>query len=80
MQANGGVGTWIRTYFVFGILWCVITNVHSAVTTGSPGALMAAAGPSTGVAKVLDVARVIGGQVGLWPLDIWNRVLNPLFG
>jgi hypothetical protein len=79
MQPRGGVGSWIRTYLVLGILWCFITNVHAAVT-GAPGALVAASGPSTGVAKALDVARVLAGQVGLWPLDVWNKVLRPIFG
>ncbi len=76
---RGGVGTWIRNYLVFGLLWCFITNVHSAVT-GAPSALVAAAGPSTGMAKALDVAQVLGRQVAVWPLDLWEKVLHPIFG
>ena len=79
MDARGGVGNWIRTYFVFGILWCVITNVHAGVT-GAPTALVAASGPSTGLDKALDVARVLGGQIVVWPLDVWNKILRPILG
>lgn len=79
MEPRGGVGTWIRTYFVFGILWCVIINVHSAVT-GAPGVLVAASGPSTGLAKAVDVARVLGGQILVWPLDVWSTIIRPIFG
>ena len=78
MQSSGGLASWIRTYLVLGILWCFITNVHSAIT-GAPSALTAAAGPSTGMTKALDVAQVLGGQVAVWPLDVWSKVLHPIF-
>ena len=74
-----GFGGWIRSYAVMGVLWCFITNVHSAVT-GAPSALMAASGPSTGMNKALEVAQVLGSQFALWPLDIWEKVLRPIFG
>jgi hypothetical protein len=65
-------------YLVFGMLWCFVTNVHAAVT-GAPTALVAAAGPSTGMAKALDVALVVARQVAVWPLDIYEKVLRPIF-
>lgn len=62
-----------------GTLWCLLTNVHSAVT-GAPSALIAASGPSTGGAKAVEVAKVLGHQVGVWPMDLYDRVLRPIFG
>ena len=73
------MGTWIRNYLVLGLLWCFITNVHAAVT-GATSALMAAAGPTTGMTKAIEVARILGGQVAAWPLDFWEKVLHPIFG
>jgi hypothetical protein len=70
---------WIRNYLVFGLLWCFIVNVHAAAT-GATSPLMVAAGPSTGMEKALDVLQVLGSQVALWPLGIWERVLRPIFG
>ena len=75
---RGGIATWIRTYLVLGALWCFITNVHSAVT-GAPSALIAASGPSAGAAKALGVAQVLAHQVGVWPMDVYNKILRPIF-
>lgn len=79
MESRTGLAGWIRNYFLIGMLWCVIVNVHAAVT-GATSPLIAAAGPSTGMAKALDIARVLAGQIVLWPLGIWERVLRPIFG
>ncbi len=79
MQQRGSLASWIRTYLVLGLLWCFITNVHAAVT-GAPSALVAASGPSTGMAKAIDVAQVLARQIGLWPLEIWEKILRPIFG
>jgi hypothetical protein len=76
---RGGFASWLRTYLVLGALWCFITNVQSAVT-GAPSALIAAAGPSTGAAKAIDVAEVLARQIGAWPIDLYDRVLRPIFG
>ena len=76
---RGGFGSWLRTYLVLGVLWCFLTNVHSAVT-GAPSALIAASGPSTGAAKALGVAEVLGRQIGAWPVDLYQQVLRPIFG
>ena len=74
-----GFGSWLRTYLVLGALWCFITNVHSAVT-GAPSALIAASGPSTGVDKAVGVAGVLARQIGIWPADLYDKVLRPIFG
>ena len=64
MQPNAGFGYWLRTYLVLGALWCVITNVHAAIT-GAPTALVAASGPATGTAKAADVdERVVRPILG----------------
>lgn len=76
---RGGLGSWTRTYLVLGALWCFLTNVHSAVT-GAPSALVAASGPATGAAKVAGIAAVLARQIGAWPLDLYDRVLRPIFG
>ena len=76
---RGGFGSWIRTYLVLGALWCFITNVHSAVT-GAPSALIEASGPSTGGAKAVGVATVLAKQVGAWPVDVYDKILRPIFG
>lgn len=69
----------IRNYLALGLLWCVIVNVHAAVIGATPP-LMAAAGPSTGMAKVLDVGKVLAQQIVLWPLGLWEKVLKPIIG
>lgn len=79
MQRSAGFGYWFRTYLVLGALWCVITNVQAAVT-GAPTALVAASGPSTGGAKAVSVAGVLAKQVGAWPVDVYDRILRPIFG
>lgn len=79
MERRGGLGSWIRNYLIMGVLWSLIINVHAAIIGAVPP-LMAAAGPSTGMAKALDIARVLGGEITLWPLGIWERVLRPIFG
>ena len=79
MQQRVGLGTWIRNYLVFGALWCLIINVH-AVVTGATSPLVAASGPSTGMAKAVDVAQILMRQVLLWPPEIWDKVLRPTFG
>jgi len=76
---RGGFASWLRTYLVLGALWCFLTNVHSAVT-GAPSALVAASGPATGSAKVLGIAEVLARQIGAWPVDLYDRVLRPIFG
>jgi hypothetical protein len=73
------LGSWIRNYLIMGVLWSLIINVHAAIIGATPP-LMAAAGPSTGMVKALDIARVLSGQIALWPLGIWERVLRPIFG
>ena len=79
MKERGGLGGWIRNYLVFGALWCLIINVHAAVT-GATSPLVAASGPSTGMAKAFDIAMVLLRQVAIWPVDLWDRVLRPIFG
>lgn len=79
MQERGSLSGWIRTYLVAGVLWCVIVNVHAAVT-GAPFPLMAASGPSTGMAKAVDVAGIVAREVALWPFDVWDSVLRPILG
>jgi len=79
MQRRGDLIGWIRNYLVCGALWCLIVNVHAAVT-GAPSPLIAAAGPSTGMAKAVDVAQVLTQQIALWPLDVWENIVRPNFG
>jgi hypothetical protein len=79
VESRTGVVGWIRNYLALGLLWCVIVNVHAAVI-GATSPLMAAAGPSTGMAKALDVGKVVAQQIVLWPLGIWEKVLQPIFG
>jgi hypothetical protein len=79
MQQRFGLGGWIRNYLVFGALWCLIINVH-AVVTGATSPLVAASGPSTGMAKSMDIAQVLLRQIALWPLGIWEKVIRPIFG
>ena len=78
MQQRADLTVWIRNYLVCGALWCLIVNVHAAVT-GAPSPLIAASGPSTGMAKAVDVAQVLLSQIGLWPLELWQKVLRPIF-
>jgi len=79
MQPRADLGSWIRNYLVCGGLWCLVINVHAAVT-GAPSPLIAAAGPSTGMAKAFDVAQVLLSQIVLWPLELWEKILRPIFG
>ena len=79
MEQRGGLAGWIRTYLILGTLWCFIINVHSAVS-GAPSALLAASGPSTGMAKAIDIAQILARQIALWPLEIWDKILRPIFG
>lgn len=79
MERRTGLGGWIRNYLIMGVLWSIIVNVHAAIIGATPP-LMAAAGPSTGMTKALDIARALSGQIALWPLGIWERVLRPIFG
>jgi hypothetical protein len=79
VERSGGFGYWLRTYLVLGALWCAITNVHAAVT-GAPTALVAASGPDTGAAKAAGVAGVLAKQIGVWPADVYERVVRPLLG
>jgi hypothetical protein len=77
MQYRAGLTGWIRNYLVCGVLWCLVINVH-AVVTGATSPLMAASGPSTGMAKAVDIAQILLGQIALWPLGIWEKVLRPI--
>ena len=77
MQQRVGLTGWIRNYLVCGALWCLVINIHAAVT-GAPSPLIAASGPSTGMAKAIDVAQVLARQIGLWPLEFWQKVLRPI--
>jgi len=79
MQQRGDLASWIRNYLVCGALWCLIINVHAAVT-GATSALVAASGPSTGMAKAFDIAQVLLRQIVLWPLELWEKILRPIFG
>jgi len=75
---TGSAMAWLRTYLALGALWSVLTNVHAGMT-GAPSALVAASGPSTGIAKAIGIAVVLVRQVSLWPVDLWEKVLRPLF-
>ena len=79
MQQRADLTVWIRNYLVCGALWCLVINVH-AVVTGATSPLIAASGPSTGMAKAVDVAQILLRQVVLWPPEIWEKVLRPTFG
>ena len=79
MRERAGLAGWIRNYLLCGGLWCLIINVHAAVT-GATSPLFAASGPSTGMAKAIDVAQVLLRQIALWPLELWEKVLRPIFG
>ena len=79
MQQRADLTGWIRNYVVFGVLWCLIVNVHTAVT-GATSPLIAASGPSTGMAKAMDVAQVLGHQVVVWPVEVWEKIVRPIFG
>jgi hypothetical protein len=48
--------------------------------TGATSPLVAASGPSTGIAKAIDIAQVLLRQIALWPLGIWEKILRPIFG
>ena len=75
---NLDLSKYLRLYLGLGAFWCLMTNLIAALT-GATSPVMAAAGASAGGAKVVAVALGIGRQILLWPLEVYERVIRPLF-
>ena len=69
----------VRLYLSLGALWCLMTNLMAGLT-GATSPVMAAAGASAGLGRAWAVAVGIVRQILLWPLELWERMIQPLFG
>ena len=75
---GGGFGRWIRIYVGLGVIWCLVTNLI-ATLTGTASAFLPA-GTLAGGDKLIAVVKIAARQVLLWPMDIYEKVLRPIFG
>jgi len=76
---GGGLFRLIGAYLALGALWCLVVNFH-AVAVGNPSVFAVVTGSMATGDKVVAVLGIIGGQVLLWPVDVYESVLRPLLG
>ena len=79
MRERGGLSKALVTYVAIGFLWAFIVNVGAAVT-GAPSAFVVLGGAGSVPAKAAAVVGIIGRQVLLWPVELYERVMSTLFG
>ena len=75
---NVNLGKWLRTYLLLGVLWCLMTNLIAAMS-GAVSPVAAASGAAAGSAKVVAVTVAIARQIVIWPFEVYERVIRPLF-
>ena len=76
---GGGLLRLIGAYLAIGAMWCLMVNLYAAVV-GNTSAFAVLEGTMATGDKVVVVARIIAGQVLLWPADLYQTVLRPLLG
>lgn len=69
---------WIRIYLGIGVIWCLLTNLITTFTR-APSAFLPVT-TASGFDKVLVAVQIAGGQVLLWPLQIYQQAIRPVFG
>lgn len=79
MRERGGFSKAVVAYVAIGFLWSFIVNVGAAVT-GAPSAFMVVTGSASMPAKAMAVLGIIAKQVLLWPLELYQRVTDTVFG
>jgi hypothetical protein len=72
------MGRFVRVYLGLGVMWCLMTNLI-AMGSGAVTPVVAAAGPHHGVAKLVAIVVEVFRVVLLWPLEVYERVIRPLF-
>ncbi len=76
---GGGLFRVIGAYLAIGMLWCLLVNLHAAIV-GNPSVFAVVDGSMATGDKVVAVLGIIGSQVLLWPVDVYEIVLRPLLG
>jgi hypothetical protein len=76
---SGSLGKLVASYLATGGLWCFLINIGNALS-GAPSAFMVVTGGASAQTKLLAVLRIVGEQVLLWPMQLYDRVLRTLIG
>jgi hypothetical protein len=69
----------VVTYVAIGFLWSFLINVGAAVT-GAPSAFVSVTGSATVATKAQAVVEIVGRQVLLWPVELYERVVHTVMG
>jgi hypothetical protein len=69
----------VVAYVAIGFLWSFLINVGAAVT-GAPSAFVAVTGSATLATKAQAVLAIVGRQVLLWPVELYERVIRTVVG
>jgi hypothetical protein len=69
----------VVVYLAIGFLWSFLINVGAAIT-GAPSAFVVVTGAASIGTKALAVLGIVGGQVLLWPMELYHRVISTLIG
>lgn len=76
---DSGLGKLVVMYVAIGFLWAFLINVGAAVS-GAPSAFVVVTGSASIPTKALAVLGIIGHQVLLWPVELYDRVLSTIVG
>jgi len=74
-----GLPRLMAAYLAIGALWCLVANLYAGLV-GTSSAFGVLQGTLATTDKVFAVARILGSQVLLWPVDFYQTVLRPLIG
>lgn len=69
----------LSAYVVIGGVWCFLVNAGAAIT-GTPSAFLVLTGGASLPDKIFEVLRALGGQILLWPLDVYDKMGRIAFG
>jgi hypothetical protein len=79
VRDGGGLPKLVVSYIAIGFLWSFLINVGTAVS-GGPSAFVVVTGGAPIATKAVAVLGIVGRQVLLWPVELYERVISTVVG
>jgi hypothetical protein len=76
---KGSLTQWVVLYLVFGVFWAMFVNMAGSMHGGhSVFSDISASEPVR--TKILTVGQTLGGQILLWPLQVYEHARQMILG
>ena len=76
---RGPFAKWVVLYVVFGVFWAMFVNLAGSMHGGHSVFTEITASESL-QAKILTVGQTLGGQILLWPLQVYEHGRQMIMG